>query len=134
MKILIFIVLFLIQIRSNSQERNNANLITNEGFVYKIGRTSLKILDSFYVVPSMYVVLSFLPDSVRKVINDFSSKDWILLLENPNSDWAANLLLFEKYNMDATEFKIIKTRKEWLGTKNRAIKYWKNKFKMEAKD
>jgi hypothetical protein len=71
-----------------------------------------------------------LPQNVKNNFSKLSKATIMQLLADTATDWATNLLLYEKYDRDAYLFStVIKTRKEWLPVKKSDIAYWKKKLK-----
>lgn len=71
-----------------------------------------------------------LPQSVKDNFNKLSKATIMHLLADTTTDWATNLLLYEKYEKDAYLFtQVIHTRKDWLPLKKSDIAYWKKKIK-----
>lgn len=71
-----------------------------------------------------------LPKSVKDNFNKLSKTIIMQLLADSTTDWATNLLLYEKYNRDAyLFFTVIHARKDWLPMKKSDIAHWKKKLK-----
>lgn len=71
-----------------------------------------------------------LPQNVKDNFGKLSKATIIQLLTDPATDWATNLLLYEKYQKDAYLFStVIHTRQDWLPMKKSDIAYWKKKLK-----
>ena len=59
-----------------------------------------------------------LSQDIKDNFNKLSKATVMRLLADTATDWATNLLLYEKYNRDAFLFTtVIKTRKDWLPVK-----------------
>lgn len=55
---------------------------------------------------------------------------WLALLNDPKVDWVANLALYELYRKDASIFRVIKTRNDWITSRRKDdIAYWEKKLK-----
>jgi hypothetical protein len=97
--------------------------------LFKIVRISSKFIDSNDVTPSLTAIKISLSELDQKEIRKFDCNMWIQLLEGNETDWAANLCLYEIFKKDASEFKIVKTKDKWRQCcKKDDTTFWKNKF------
>ena len=68
-------------------------------------------------------------------IKVLAAEQWLCLLNNPKSDWAANLILYQLYEKDAILFSKIKKREDWIGfRKDEDIEYWKTFLTMAKRN
>lgn len=65
--------------------------------------------------------------AVWDCIKTLTTDQWIYLLNKPESDWAANLILYQLYEREAILFSyIIRRREDWIGYRRDGdIAYWK---------
>jgi len=67
---------------------------------------------------------------VKNNFDKLSKATIMQLLADTTTDWATNLLLYEKYDRDAYLFStVIHKRKDWLPVKKSDIAYWKKILK-----
>lgn len=121
LKYLLLLLIFYHQ-RSNAQD---TSVISNNTVKYGIGRAA-RDLDSagYIVISSNYIIQVELPDSVKMALSRLSRNQWMQYLANPNTDWAANLILYDLYKKDALLF-LSRTRQEWLiNLKKQDMEYW----------
>lgn len=129
----VFILLSLCEL-SISQSKNKIETITlhkasykfivNSKVKYEIGLVSC---DTCAPITNVgYRVIVKLSDKEEKIARKINKATWLNLLNNPKSDWAANLILYDIKNKDA--ILIAKyTRKEWLKyMKKKDIQFWKD--------
>jgi len=97
---------------------------------FEVLRHSTLILKSINKNPSALYLKVVLPQNVKKNFSKLSKATVLQLLTDTATDWATNLLLYDKYERDAFLFStVIKSRKEWLPIKKSEIDYWKRKLK-----
>jgi hypothetical protein len=106
----------------------NKSLINNATIQYSELRTGFKLIDSNKVELAQYFIEVELSDSLRNEIKKLAYKDWIALLCDVNTDWAANLCLYDLYKRDAVVARLfLKKRSEWIKCcKAKEIEYWKS--------
>ncbi len=99
----------------------------NRSLKYSILKTAAEIIDTNRLVVPRYYVKVLLSGSRKNVIKKLSYDEWMNLLLNKNTDWAANLCLYDLFEKDAViERLFIETRKEWLKCCRREdVEYWK---------
>jgi hypothetical protein len=126
---LIFLLLF-INTKGLSQDTIKDKYIAfldNKNISFIIYNYGADLTES--VKPKSYTTLetNFKDSAWVKYFKTLSSTEWISLLNDPEKDWAANLVLYQIYERDATVFKIIKGRNEWIGVLRQSdISYWKS--------
>lgn len=97
---------------------------------FEVLRHSTEIFNKMNKNPSALYLKVVLPKNVKENFGKLSKTTVLQLLTDTATDWATNLLLYEKYDKDAYLFStVIKTRKEWLPIKKSEIDYWKRKLK-----
>ena len=63
-------------------------------------------------------------------VRNITSETWKVLLNNSNSDWAANLILYSIYDKDAFLLSKYNNRELWSkNLKNEDLDFWNKKFK-----
>ena len=62
----------------------------------------------------------------RRIVKSIKKDEWIELLLNNKTDWAANLILYDLYERNAVVFNtVIKSRKDWVTvSKDTDVSYW----------
>jgi len=104
--------------------------LNNDSIKFEIYRTSSKFVGTGKIIPSKTIIKVVITDTMRKEIKKWRYSDWIKLLSATQTDWAANLMLYDIYEKDATVFKVIKTRDDWEGSyKKKDIDFWKKRLK-----
>lgn len=123
----ILILLIWLSIRSNAQD---SSVISNSTIKYGVGRAAVPIDSTGYIViSSNYIIQVEIADSIKMALSKLSREQWLQYLQNPKTDWAANLLLYDLYKKDALLF-VTRTREEWLiRLKNEDIGYWNRTLK-----
>jgi hypothetical protein len=123
-------VLFLLIVNVSIGQKNPGNkYINNKTIAFRIFTTSLDAQSRDSVIPSQNVIKVNLSDEVKLKLKKNSAEEWLELLNNKNTDWAANLILYELYEKDATKFMVITSRKKWESKyKSIDTHYWSNFF------
>jgi hypothetical protein len=127
--LLLFLSFSLISQRSHAQD--DRLLLQNSSIKYQILYIGPQLLDSSKATPSKYLIRVRLNNSERKTVKSFDKAEWIKLLLNDKSDWAANLTLYDLYHKDAILYNtVIKSRADWVRVnKEKDISYWKTFLK-----
>src|SRR5947209_7344851 len=123
-----YIISFLFLILNSVIAQNKTKFLNNSSIRFEIWRQSLQMIDSNKIISTKYFIEINLNNKQRRILKSLSKKDWIRLLNDNNSDWATNLVLYDIYKKDAFLFNsVLKTRNEWiLSNKSNDISYWKN--------
>lgn len=130
MKYLFFLAILCNSYRSTSQNTGLCLLVKNENLRFTIWNISPVFNDSEIIVEPNIVVHVSIPDSIKRRFKNISVNEWINLLENIESDWAANLILYEIYEKNALVFEFVKKREDWVRMyRKEDIEYWKQKLK-----
>lgn len=104
--------------------------ITNKSIKFRIIKTPTIILDSARVNLSQTLVDVVLSKSSEERVKKLKAEDWISLLSNSSTDWAANLCLYEIYKRDAVLLRADRGRGYWVNCcKEKDIVYWRSLFK-----
>lgn len=78
-----------------------------------------------------YVIRIEKSPAMQTLINQMSAEEWIHALENPKTDWAANLLLYELFRKDALVY-IHAEKERWpIITKEVEVQFWRQKLNCE---
>lgn len=116
--IILFTVLFSMNMYTQS-------FIDNDSIVYSMEYKSVEYEGDSIINPSEYIVVIDLTKEQKEEILKLSNTDWQNLLEDKNTDFAANLLLYCFFKKDATLLEGV-SRDEWLKCcKSSDISYWK---------
>lgn len=121
-----FIALFFISCRGTRSIQVDTAFVNNDAFTFKV--LSVVKEDSLGdFMYSMYWVDIAFPDyAFRTKLKALPKNKWLQLLENENSDWAANLILYNLYERDAARYTVVHTREAWMyKRKADEIEYWK---------
>lgn len=128
-RLLIFGIVTILKVGfANAQIMGKELILSNTKF--EVLRHSTAIFDSTNKNPSALYLKVDLPQNVKDNFGKLSKATVLQLLADTATDWATNLLLYEKYNRDAyLFFTVIHARKDWLPMKKSDIAYWKKKLK-----
>lgn len=130
---LVLVLLFSFS-KLNTAAQNT--IIPNDSVNFAIAFTSFSLLDSVYA-PIKWLILTETACD-KFALNNYAKMDTTTifsLLDNPDYDWATNLLLFDLYDVNALFFSAfnIKTRADWLEYfKEQDINLWRAFFTGDA--
>jgi len=131
----IFIVALSISIKSASQLSDSIllNKISNNNIGYDIALTKSYKSKSDKLGMSIETIHinSFSIDSLFKMVDKIELiKKLVSLLDNPQYDWGANLVLYSLTKKIAIRFIVVENRNEWQKKfKTEDIEYWRAFFK-----
>lgn len=113
-----------------SQSVTDSELLNNE-LEYEVRYYGMKLisLEDNLIEPSKYLVSVEIPEHVD--LDSISYDEWLALLENEDSDFVTNLILYECYERDAIRFLHINKDGWRKNAKSREIVYWKEFLKEE---
>lgn len=104
--------------------------LKNELVKYKIFRSSAKLVDTDAIEVSKLIVMVVQTKKDQKELLKLKKEDWIKLLKDESSDWAANLCLYDMYKKEATTIDAAKKKEVWrICCKNEDIAYWLDTLK-----
>lgn len=119
-------------IEQNDSKKNNEkiNFLDNEKVIFHIGiSTNPPILkdDKIYTEGWKYrVTVENITDTDREKFKTIPLETWIQLLEDQNTDWSANLILYDIYEKDAAMLSRRDKKDRWRSfMKEEDISYWK---------
>lgn len=129
-KLVIYFALNVILIKfTNCQVNKISAVLNNESLNYTIVRTMPQLLDSNKIELSKTIIVIQLKKADKRKIAKLNADDWIKLLVNDSTDWAANLYLYWVYKKDASFFQIIKTKEEWKSCcKEEDLIFWRKQL------
>ena len=100
--------------------------ITNEEISFVIFRNGMDFTTDTKPKSNMVIETNIKDTVLWKQLKSFTAEQWLCLLNNPKSDWAANLILYQVYEKEAILFTMYKKREDWIRyRKNEDIAYWK---------
>jgi hypothetical protein len=103
--------------------------ISNDSIKYSIIITMPDFENGDYISDNILRITS-IDSSKLAWAQSLSKKEWLTMLSNEKTDWAANLLLYQLNKRDALVFKIIKSRDSWIIKRRKAdIAYWEKNLK-----
>jgi hypothetical protein len=128
---LFYIISFIFLTLGTAKGQGKTKFIDNSYIRFEILRQSLQMIDTNTIIPSKYFIRVDLTNKQRRLLKYFSKEDWIKLLKDSKSDWAANLILYDITKKDALLFNtVLKTRNDWkTSAKEKDINYWKQHLK-----
>jgi hypothetical protein len=134
-KILTLVILLYAPIESClGQEGTVKNKFINNSINYRIIISPTMLLDSNRIEISRTLVKVVLSKSQRNKIKKFSYEEWIVLLKNNYSDWAANLCLYDIFERDASFFNDVDSRDIWIKrSKSADVTYWEDYLRKNLK-
>jgi len=123
MKFLFSLFLISFYLEGNGQLKS---IIDNKNIEYRIIKTPTILLDSNRVELSKTYISVVLTDSARSKLKCISYNEWMTLLFDKYTDWAANLCLHDVFKKDAPLYRLDMNREKWIDCCNLVdIKYWK---------
>ena len=106
--------------------QKKTKFLSNESIRFEILKESLQLIDTNMISPAKYFIKVDLSAKQRKILMSLSKQDWLKLLQDSKSDWAANLALYDVYLRDAILFNtVLKDKEVWkLSAKEKDVSYW----------
>ena len=100
--------------------------ITNEEVSFSVFRYGMDFTAKTKPKSNMVIETNIKDVVLWKRIKSLPTEQWLCLLNNPKSDWVANLILYQLYEKEAILFSQIKKREDWIGfRRDEDIAYWK---------
>jgi len=126
MKTIYIFILFYFTVSSTMcQPVTLIKKLNNDSIKFTILKTQTKLLDSNKVSLSQEFIKVKLSDSEKRKFRKMKPAQWLILLNDDKTDWAANLCLYDLYKKDAAVFKIVRTREQWRKCcKEQDIIFW----------
>ncbi len=122
---LIFVMLFFFMLGHSQVSICNLK-ISNDNVSFTIYRYGMDFTAETKPKSTMVIETNIKDSALWKRIKLFNAEQWLCLLKNHESDWAANLILYQLFEKDAILFSQIKKREDWLGfRKEEDFAYWK---------
>ena len=115
---------------ANGQNADISRYVKNNAIHFDVINTAPDFENGIYYSGYVLVVNSL--DSVGKLLVKAIKKDqWLSLLQNDQSDWAANIILYSLYKKRAAIFwSAIKTRQDWIEKSRKDdLAYWESFLK-----
>ena len=132
----IVLVLLLTNRYSNifSQVDVATRLINNDSLQYSIAHKTQSTLKNKNDELVGYYVRIALDKKTKDTLLIKTFDFWKMYLNNPVSDWAANLLLHCLYNREASSIVAIENNRSiWMKVKGNEIKYWEDFFRIKIR-
>lgn len=104
--------------------------VRNDAIRFDVINTAPDFENGIYY--SGYVLVLNGLDSVGKsLVRDIKKDQWLSLLQNDQSDWAANIILYSLYKKRAAIFwTAVKTRQDWIEKSRKDdLAYWQSFLK-----
>jgi hypothetical protein len=131
MKIAVFIVACMLYVKQTSGQINEVNkFINNDSIKFDLVMTMPDFENGIYHSDYALIVNS-LDSAERVIVQSLNKNQWVQLLKNSKSDWAANIILYSMYKKSAGIFRAaVKTRDSWIENSRQAdIDYWQSFLK-----
>jgi hypothetical protein len=124
MKLILAVTLVFLSLALDGQ--NKQIKIDNNSIKYRISRISMQLINDSQAVAAKYIIRVQMSTKDKNEIKKWGKNKWEELLQDKKTDWAANLILYDKYERDAILFNsVIKSRKDWLLTeRQKDLNYW----------
>lgn len=100
--ITVLFYLLAISCQLYSQKSRAYQILDNKQFIYTWYQTSMQINDSGLVL-ARYVVVPKIRKGLIKKISRLKKAEWMELIKDSTTDWAANLYLYALYKKDASQ-------------------------------
>lgn len=100
--ITVLFCLLAISCQLYSQKSRAYHILNNEKFIYTWYQTSMQVTDSG-VVLARYVVVPKIRKGLIKKISRLHKAEWMELIKDSTTDWAANLFLYALYKKDGSQ-------------------------------
>jgi len=113
--------LFFVLIYPNISKGQDIKWISNDSIKFDV-----VFSDGIFQKPKDYIYPTNLTVIKKQSLDSINYNQWLILLADTNTDWAANLLLYYMYQKDAFLFVANTNRKEWLHDKKDDDEYWKD--------
>ena len=132
-KLILPIVFLILSMNARTCVMAQNPIMQNDSIGFKLALTTFNPLEDTVYTPMKYHIL--IENQSKQIILDhyaqMDTSKILSLLNNPDYDWATNLILYNIYDVDAIFFSAfdIMTREDWLGYfQNRDIAMWKEFF------
>jgi hypothetical protein len=100
--------------------------LSNDSIVYKVIRISSKPFE-VPPKPAKYIIeIVDLSSDQHELIKSLKYMDWICLLSNNSTDWAANLILYSIFEKDAIVLSNLNPECWRANAKMDDLEYWRN--------
>jgi hypothetical protein len=104
------------------------SFIKNDSIKYSFAYVSMKMnFTKKTFIPSKHIIEIKLDTLEEDIVQKIKKDEWLTLLSDTTTDWAANLLLYYLHRRDAVQYYVnIKNREYWvlLNQKRKEIRYW----------
>jgi hypothetical protein len=112
------------------QSSVNYSCLYNDSLKYNLFRPNLKLVDSNVVEISPTRVEVVLRNADRKKLENLKRSEWIKLLSDEKTDWAANIFLYDITKKDASTFEVVQNKEAWRKCcKANDLDFWKKTLK-----
>src|SRR5689334_17466916 len=78
--------------------------LNNDSLSFKVLRQSTKIKSENEATPVMYLIKVNLSTEQRREVEKIKKEDWLKLLASDNTDWIANLILYDLFRKNAISY------------------------------
>jgi hypothetical protein len=119
--------LFYVTFVAQCNGQGNEQFIQNDSIQYTLAYVGSQLLDNNQLIPSKWIIVVGIRSKQEKIVKAMKRDEWIRLLSDSNTDWAANLILYALYRKDAVLYNsVIKSRKDWVNLdRDKDVTYWK---------
>jgi len=125
-KIRIYITILLLALFCLKGFSQVESVLNNDSIKYRTLRTSFHFETPKIAVPSKTLIQIIMDSTTRAKIKSYTYSEWMNLLRDKKTDWAANLCLYDFYELNASDFDLWQNRNRWAQCcKPDDIAYWK---------
>lgn len=104
--------------------------INNEKIKFSVIKTQTEIISKDSISGGAYLIKPEITYKQFEELKKISQDRWISLLNNSQTDWAANICLYYLHKKNAAIFIIIRNRKDWIiASKEEDLDYWQGVLK-----
>lgn len=126
MKVSVIVIMICISLFGNAQDTVCNLEINNDEISFSLQRFGIDFTRETTVKAEILIETNIKSEKMWERFKLIKVEEWLCLLTNQATDWAANLILYQLHERDALLFKKIKKREDWVkGMKERDIAYWK---------
>jgi hypothetical protein len=133
MKLSMLTIVLFFFLTGNAQDSACSVKLNNDKITFTLARYGMDFTEKKPPKAEIIVQTSVKSAALWKRLKSLPASEWLCLLSNQKTDWAANLLLYQLYEKDAILYKKIRKREDWIKSMRiRDIEYWKSFLSKET--
>lgn len=126
MKFMQLVTMLFLMTEIYSQSTNNIFGLKNQNVYFEFYHETANLIqnDTLKIFP--YLIIAIDTRSSEVISTDqFSDSILLNMLLNKRTDWAANIILYDKYDIEASDFLLVNNIRKWRRYKRvEDIKFW----------